>query len=290
MSATDDRRSDSSKSGFMLLARELRAAIYENVINSESAPPKGAENGSEQRSKQEFGMMEAFYPKEYRHACSSLLQTSKRIHDEVEATLDRLGRHPGQRCKLDLIVSEPIVWPTWILKPNPRCVVPCDLDVELRTVRDSRYWPLYMPHEPGLIEAPLMVLLNRILAYGPQLAGPHANFHGLKLHTLTLNIHHCLGEPVAFSTLWARLLRGPLQLKLEYAFGCLLNFMKRLENQGVLSGKVAEMKLVCKKLGRSPIVKVRDQGDITGVEEHWESLGFIWGLDPNACARKERSV
>ena len=293
MSAMTDRQSNGSKSGLMILPYELRAPIYEDVINGETSPPKDQYHVDSGRSQQHFHMMKAFYRKHYRHSSSSLLQTSKQIHDEVRALLDteHQRQHQRPKCKLDIIATRPNVWPTWIRTPIPRFSGPYDLDVELRLFDVVSPMPLFTANGwPGIIGEPLMVILNRILAYGPQLSQSDPNFPGLEVSTLTMNIRHCVSDQAVSEGPRKKPQRGSGRGDLvETAFSSLLGFMQRLERQGVLVGRVVQMTVVCEKLGRSATVLVEDREHETErVCEFWEKHGFKWGPDPNTCCRPPR--
>ena len=283
-----DGQSNGTQPGLMLLPYELRVPIYEDVINSETPPPKDQYHVESGRSQQQFHMMRAFYPKHYHHPSSSLLRTSKQIHDEVRALLDTQHQHQHQspKCKLDIIATRPNVWPTWIKTPTPRSSGPYDLDVELRLFDVVRPMPLFIANGwPGIIGEPLMVILNRLLAYGPQLSQPNPTFPGLKVYTLTMNIRYCTSDQATSEP--PRVRDG--EDLVESAFSSLSGFMQMLERQGVLFGKVEQMRVVCEKLGRSAGVIVVDRGhDTERVSEFWEKHGFRWGPDPNACCRPPR--
>jgi len=265
----------------LLLPYELRAKIYEEVISSETPPPQDPAQASE-RSREPLHSISAFYPKEFRHPCSSLMRTSKGIHDEVKALLDAESRQQKPKCKLDLLVVRKGVYPTWTMPPRARSAEAFDLDVDLRLLDLTDPNPLFMANAwPGIVSQPLMVILNRLVAYGPQFSRPLPNFEGLRIHNLTMHVRYCASKRVA-----PRKARQERRSTPEYVFGSLSHFMEMLEAQGVLYGKVTEMRLVCDRLGESRTVfiypPVHPTEDGQRSSEYWDQNGYAWGPDPNA--------
>lgn len=281
----DDLRDGQVVSELLLLPYELRAKIYEEVIRSETPPSRGPAQASK-RSREPLNTMSVFYPKEFHHTSSGLMRTSKQIHDEVKAQLDAESRYQKPKCKLDLLVNSPDVYPTWILPPRHRSVDLYDLDVELRLLDLTDPNPLFVTqHWPGMISQPLMVILNRLVAYGPQFSRPVPNFEGLRIHRLTMHVRYCASKPIAL-----RKARRERPNTPAYVFGNLLHFMRMLEAEGFLYGKVAEMRLVCDRLGESEIVSIKPRVPPTEggqrSSEYWERNGYAWGPDPNAYRAK----
>lgn len=227
-------------------------------------------------------MISVFYPKEFRHPCSGLMQTSKRIRGEVEAQLDVESRYQTPKCELDLLVTRKGIYPTWTIPPRPRSVDAYDLDVELRLLHLTDPNPLFVANSwPGIISQPLMVILNRLVAYGPQFSHPLPTFEGLRIQKLTMHVRFSASKSVA-----PRKERQGRRNTPETVFASLWHFMEMLEAQGVLHGKVTEMRLVCDRPGESEIVSINlpvrpTEGDQRSCE-YWDKNGYAWGPDPNA--------
>lgn len=227
-------------------------------------------------------MFSVFYPKEFRHPCSGLTRTSKRIRDEVEAQLDMESRHQTPKCELDLLVTRTGIYPTWTMPPRPRSADAYDLDVELRLLHLTDPNPLFAGDGgPGIISQPLMVILNRLLVYGPQFSHPLPNFEGLRIRKLTMHVRFSASNRVAIREGGHGSWSTP-----KTVFSRLWHFMEMLEAQGVLHGKVKEMRLVCDRPGESEIVSTNlpvrpTEGDQRSCE-YWDKNGFAWGPEPNA--------
>lgn len=188
-------------------------------------------------------MIDICYPQTFRRPTSDLRRTCWQTHKDVQALLSTIDRTQRPRCKLDLRVMEDDVWPMWIIPPTLLSSEVYDLDVHLRLfdVRDANL--LFRTNGwPEVVSQPLMVILNRLLYYGPQFLDPIPGLKGLFIHTLTMDIHHCVTNSVGPCAIRYRNRITP-----ENIFCDLYSFMTQLEAQGYLYGKVHYMRLMSEK-------------------------------------------
>jgi len=119
-----------------------------------------------------------------------------------------------------------------------------------------------------------MAILKRLLCYGPQFCGPDPGFEGLRVNFLTITLRHRVSNAV-----------GPYEVHFlrksmpKQIFVHMLLFMDR-EARGFLSGRITELKVVCKSVGESslPPFTTKENGDVRrdGKREWW---GYDWVTD-----------
>ena len=275
--------------GLLRLPYEIRAQIYELVFQSEGlAPPCPAAVDLSNCKREELYMIGVYYPKSFHHTSLALLRTSRQLHHEVQDLLSRRSSIERPTCKLDVMVTEALgigrgrsVWPTWITPPDPRFSGEYDLEVDLRLFDIKTSNPLFMANAwPGIISQPLMVILNRLLFYGPQFLQPDPRFPGLQIHTLTMRMHHCASNSVGpyYAYYRGSRTRGTMFSSIHW-------FMQALEDHGVLVGKVKEMRLLSEEIGESETIPIKAKEGNGKVPADWERCGYGWGPDPNSYYR-----
>lgn len=295
-----DRQHDSQDSGFLCLPREIRAAIYEDVLRSDIKPPKHSKHFPS-RSRETLNHFNVFYPQGFSPPSTILLLVCKDIHDEVQH-LSAIRQKQGRLiCKLDLMVTDsqgihsPDIWPAWTQLPKLRSQEQHDLIVDLRLFDVTAANPLFRANGwPGIITQPLMVILNRLLAYGPQFLGPvqgvdDPGWNGLRIHTLTMSIQHCVtgsDQHCLDDSSTTRRTRADVR---RTAFSYIYGWMKDLEAQGLLFGHMVEMKLFSGQAQLENSVSILCKEGDELIKKEWESCGYGWGLDPNAFYRCDKS-
>ena len=273
---------DPQRSRLLLLPYELRMTIFEYAVEGERHPP-GEPRESLDRTYEQLYKIKVLYPKTFSTLNSALLRISRQCHHEFQALLNRQPHLQIPICKLDLMVNGLGVWPTWTLPPRLKSSEEYDLDVELRLFDVVEVDPLFLVDTcpgtngyPGLLSQPFLVILNRILHYGPQLSQPDPNAEGMRIRKLKMNMHHCVTDcDGPCEMYWGR------SLTPYWMFTTLSGFMAILEGEGLLFGKVAEMELISRAIRQRVIIPVSTQGE-GEIPRGWAPKGHSWGPSPNA--------
>lgn len=205
------------------LPSELRTLIIKDIIESETSPPNGPLRVVD-RCKEKIRGMNVFYPNRFCKPASNLSETCHQLYHEVKTFRDELCRVERPTYKLDLTVK--------------------GKKIMLFDLRDSGR--LFLNGScMGLMARPLMMILNRLLTYGPQFIRRAKIFERLRLNALTLTLHHHTSRSLGRRE---RSYRRP-EIRQE-CFDALHSWMERLEGQGFLFGKVQQMSLIDRSWGR----------------------------------------
>lgn len=172
MSSVQDPRIP-AQHDLLTLPREIRDEIYLAVLRLPSEPPPSPEDAGPRFAG--FGSnsqrrTSVFYPVNVypQYACQSLLACNHQINIEVREVL---GRHDtsgwGLDFKLDLMIQDRDIWPTWTLFPGPITHIR-NLEVDMRIFRDYHDGQFGGDGGPGAIFRPLSHLLSGLFHHGPQ--------------------------------------------------------------------------------------------------------------------------
>ena len=177
------------------LPREIRDTIYLAVLQTPSPPPASPEDAGPRSAGHLYEGSKLITSVHYlndlssRYASQSLLACNHQIRAEVHEVLARHDK-PGARgldFKLDVMVQDGVVLPTWALVPGPVSHVR-NLEVDVRML-GSHYKDGLRYHKGRReIFRPLLNLLCRGFQYGPKLFGECLTDNGLRLDTVTLTI------------------------------------------------------------------------------------------------------
>ncbi|KAL8687931.1 MAG: hypothetical protein Q9218_006034 [Villophora microphyllina] len=183
---------------FLLLARELRDKIYDDLLLSSKSPPSSSEDKTRWNmpSEDDMEVMEyhnrSVYPTEVLKLDTAALQLScRQVHREVCAAVARLERLKRLSYTLDIMmVDETMIYPTWVSFPVLLRYIP-RLDVDVRLLGDvagkRSGWT------PGDGGPPLMVwglfcLLERFLTRGPDFLSSVKQVTKPKVGELVVNV------------------------------------------------------------------------------------------------------
>ena len=205
---------------FLSLPRELRDIIYQELLSDVAAPPPDPKNVGPRLSvrtgREEIFTQCVLHPAHLhpKAACEGLYFSNRQIQVEIQASDLALDYH------LDIMVEcfsiptgKPVedrrnlrLWPTWTAYPQPVSNIR-ELCVDVRV-----FGPF--PSDVGFPFActPLLLLLNRLIHYGPQFVyeGPFQS--RVHIETLTVNLSRgtCLDGDLHSSllSLFTKLFRG----------------------------------------------------------------------------------
>ena len=274
--------------GLLRLPLDLRHTIYDYLLEFTVLPPASPYEvkGDRREEDQYWGSM--FYEQDF-HTASTigplLKSRNKQIQQEVQSFLRRKIWKEGAsiKYKLDLMVWECSLTPTWLSLPTPSAYVDT-LEVDLRFFRYST--PAWCQPHPGMLAQYLLQMLRRFFERGPHftpsLTEKHMPLHPwqVRLDLLAINFIHSdtsmsmdprnpltldddLNSPDA-----VRRLRNPAQFALLF----LQEYLDMLANSGLLSGKVERLRLCCGTTQRDWVIVKRYS--IATIVQKWAPYGW----------------
>ena len=271
------------------LPLEMRHRIYDYLLESTVLPPTSPYEfkGDRRVEDQYWGSM--FYERDL-HTASTigpLLKCgNKRLQQEVQSFLRRKIWMEGAsiKYKLDLMVWECSLIPTWLSLPTPSAYVDT-LEVDLRFFRYSKL--AWYRRCPGMLVQYLLQMLRRFFERGPQftpsLTEEHVPLHPWRVQLDLLSINFIQSDTSIpldprnqlmlhddVNSLDAvRRLRTPAQFSLFL----LQVYLDRLANSGLLFRKVKRLRLCCGTLQREWFIIERCK--IAAIVQRWGPYG--WG-------------
>lgn len=158
-----------------------------------------------------------------------------------------LGRHDtsgwGLDFKLDLMIQDCDIWPTWTLFPGPITHIR-NLEVDMRIFSDYHANQFGWDGGPGIIFRPLSHLLNGLFHHGPQFVykGPIKCQHSVDTMVFTFCRSQVLKHQLYEDTTEARSPSCFLSRKHGIVQSVWLN-LRMIASRGMLLGKVSKLKL-----------------------------------------------
>ena len=202
--------------GFSSLPRELRDLVYQELLSDVVPPPTNpgtvgprlsVRTGREAIFSQCILFPAHLYPKA---ACEGLLFSNRQIQAEIQESHLALDYHLDIMFECFGVLTGGIegyrnnlrIWPTWTLYPQPVSNIR-ELSVDLRLFGS-------FPPDGGfpLACTPLLVLVNRLIHYGPQFVYKGPLQSRVHIETLTVNLSQDIYSVSDLSSLFAKLFRG----------------------------------------------------------------------------------
>ena len=275
-----------TQSHLLSIPREIRDEIYLALLQSPSEPPPCPEYAGPRfagfGSEPERGNG-VFYPTDVypRYACQSLQACNHQMNTEVREALahhDTSGR--GLDFKLDLMIQNRHIWPTWTLFPGPITHIR-NLEVEMRIFDGCQAVQFGGDGGPGAIFRPLFHLLSGLFHHGPQFVymGPFER----RLHVDTMVFKICRGEMLneefCKSAMETRSPPSVLSMRRRIVLSVWLQ-LRMIASRGTLLGKVSKIKLNTGEDVKE--VPVSDRELAQSTVEYWDSYGYHWGVEANS--------
>ena len=279
--------SNKDPKGFLSLPRELRDLVYQELLSDVVAPPPTKPENVGPRMSVRTGREEIFTqcvlhpaPLHPKAACQGLFFSNQQIQAEMQES------HPALDYHLDIMVecfSIPPggtvqdrrnlrLWPTWTVYPQPVSKIR-ELCV------DVRVFGLF-PSDIGFPFActPLLLLLNRLIHYGPQFVyrGPFQS--RVQIETLTVKLFHDIYTGSHLPSLSTKLFRGVSLFAHTGAFAGIISRIRVRCGESVQEVKPEYLRTerldialrICRHGLSSIIDRMKHDGDRSSV---------IWGIE-----------
>ena len=306
----DSTINEQSQSAFFRLPIEIRYIIYWLYHdNAESTPPENPALADQvPRYEQKFQQShypQVRYPLCYQSPLNSILATCRKLNLEFRGfqsvSQNRTAKTPV--CKLDLIVTDRHVVPSWIVTPtNPVAGghdPEYDLEVSLRLFDITCVSPLFTGGGwfPPL-SWPLMAILNKLLHYGPAFRPLSSSLSSsssqeasatsrplpkrtcsrtFQFNAITVNISCPSSQGEGPSEIYygeptEREVRVP-----GYALRVVEDFMMLLANNGLLWGTARELRVCSMQMGKGKSFKLTRKPTNQQKREIFAVYGYVWG-------------
>ena len=266
----------------LTLPREIRDDIYLAVLQLPSEPPPSPEDagprfagfGSELQEGKSVFYPTDVYPK---YACQSLQACNHQMNAEVREVL---GRHDtsqrGLNFKLDLMIQNCNVWPTWTLLPGPITHIR-NSEVEMRIFDNCHGNQFGGDGGPGPIFRPLFHFLSAFFHHGPQFV--YKGSFDRQLHVDTMVFIFCqeqmLNKELGKDAVEAGSPPGVSSMRHRSVMLTWLH-LHVVVNSGTLFGRVSKVKLNTDKGVKETSVPEWNLAQETVVV--WNDWGYHWGV------------
>lgn len=265
------------------LPREIRDEIYLAVLQSPSDPPSEPENvgprfaGFGSEPERQKGV---FYPTDVypRYACQSLQACNRQMNTEVRQVLARYDvADRGLDFKLDLMIQDCDIWPTWTILPGPIAHIR-NLEVNMRIFHDCRGSQFGGDGGPGAIFRPLFHLLSGLFHHGPQFIYKGPFERQLRADTMVFTIcrSESLTGQIDEDAMEARSLPCVLSMRHRIVQSVWLK-LRMIASHGLLLGRVSKLKLNTDEDVKE--IQVPDTKMAQGTVDYWDGYGYHWGVE-----------
>ena len=280
--------------GFLSLPRELRDMIYQELLSDVAAPPPDPKNVGPRLSvrtgREEIFTQCVLHPAHLhpKAACEGLYFSNRQIQAEIQESGLALDYH------LDIMVecfSVPTggtvqdrrnlwLWPTWTVYPQPVSKIR-ELCVDVRV-----FGPF--PSDIGFPFActPLLLLVNRLIHYGPQFIYKGSFQSRVQIETLTVKLFHDKYTAGDLSSLSTKLFRGVSLFAHTGAFTGIISRIRVRCGESVQEVKSEYLQTerldialrICRHGLSSIIDRMKHDGDHSSI---------VWGIEMSKLAAQE---
>ena len=289
-------------SPFLLLPREIRDRIYDDVLNEMFRRPESPIEENDDRIEEDQGWGSNFFEHTLPTiSCLGLLGCSRQVADELREAISRIniGTETGIQYQLDLMIWDASMQPTWLSLPAPRHFLK-SVRVDFRIFRHGEFeWTGNRP----ILGQYLLQMLRRFLDNGPHFIKENPTNEvrraprDLCLESLTINfvrMEHVIpsmrSEDDDNNTKPQLIPRGSgdtLDLvidevsdthpttvcKDQAALWALKNFLEKIAGSGLLFGRFRFVKLCYG--GKIKEWIIEDKGNLETTLAQWKPYG--WG-------------
>ncbi|KAL9130251.1 MAG: hypothetical protein Q9175_007068 [Cornicularia normoerica] len=280
--SSDQVTPTTTRHNLLTLPREIRDEIYLTVLQSPSEPPRCPEYagsrfagfGSEPEQQKIVFYPTNVYP---RYACQSLQACNHQVNIEVREVLARHdSSKQGLDFKLDLMIQDCRIWPTWTLLPGPITHIR-NLEVEMRMFDGCHGSQFGGDGGPGAIFRPLFHLLSGLFHHGPQFIYKGPFQRQLRVDTMIFTIcRRGVLEGQPHDERDARGLYSVLSISNRISQSVWLK-LRMIASCGTLLGRVSKLKLNTGEDVKEFPVPNRKMAQ--GMVDHWDSYGYHWGIE-----------
>lgn len=263
-----------SDKGIFKLPREVRDQIYEEILDISIDPPSSPAEEEDDRREEDQGWGCMYYQRNLPSTnLEGLLGCSQRTRREV---LDLIGEY-GVRYKLDLMIWENSLQPTWLELPAPPKYV-------REVVVDIRMFDHHGPQwgETGILGQYLLQMLRRFLQLGPGFATDplgrpdYRPLYPLQKPSLMIFFHAMdtkiddETKEIVPRTPWTG---NPREDPENCARLWLQHYISKFVKSGLLYGKIEKIRMWYKQ--KLHVWRIVDKGDRTRSAQRWDQYG--WG-------------
>ncbi|CAD6588407.1 MAG: hypothetical protein ASARMPREDX12_003406 [Alectoria sarmentosa] len=267
----------------LTLPLEIRDEIYLAVLQSPSEPPPSPKNvgprfagyGSEPEWQKCVFYPTNIYP---RYACQSLQGCNRQMNSEVREVLARHDTSErGMDFKLDLMIQDCRIWPTWTLLPGPITHIR-NLEVEMRMFDNCRGSQFGGDGGPGAIFRPLFHLLSGLFHHGPQFVYKGPFERELHVNTMVFTVwrDEMPGGKFHEDAMEARSLPSVLSMRRRIVQSVWMK-MRMIASRGIFLGRVSKLKLNTGKDVKE--FRIPDRKLAQETLDYWDGYGYHWGVD-----------
>ncbi|MCJ1456920.1 hypothetical protein MMC28_007286 [Mycoblastus sanguinarius] len=271
MSYIRQARSSFDKPTLLTLPREIRDLIYISVLQSPNDPPSSPQSTGPRITKH-YHRIQYPVPSRPQNASAGLVGCNRQIRSEIREVIQRKAAILD--CKLDFMIRDLDVWPTWVLFPGPTKRIR-KWDVNIRVFDAAESADQFCGSSgPALLFAPLLKLLNEFFHHGPQFF--YKEPLNAAIHVDTLYVTISLDKSEADSP-WDLLVQKRI-------FANVSTELSDIASKGALTGKVDTIRLFTCMDGRE-VCKEIEVGNVELSQElasYWASCG-PWDSFPLEC-------
>ncbi len=267
---------------FLDLPRELRDRVYFHLLENEDVPPRSPEAAGDRyegidKSPENRGNLlyyerdlQMYYDrKPLSFACTDILYCSRQISTEMREYLMRRNQTDGTagiNYKIDCMVYDSKVWPTWTLLSAPPMYMQ-NLDVDIRVfgrggsafAGDGGYTAVTF----GLLR-----LLGQFFQYGPDFVDRGHLKHPMRVNVFTINflkVSQEIRDGIAYQTNhYERMRLGDGRI-----------LVCKLKNSGLLFGRVKRIRACFADKALEFEIKEKEYVDASAAL--WAQYGWIPG-------------